>query len=233
MNRAGLGTVPAAAVAPARSWRSPSSLVLIAANLVPLYGVFALGWEVFPLVLLFWLENVVIGVLNAVRMLLVEPGNPGIWLGKLFMVPFFCVHYGMFTAVHGVFVFALLGGDAWVESIDGLWTLGAAAAAVAELGLGLAVVALAASHVFSLAWNYVLAGEYRHASLQALMHKPYARVVVLHVTILGGGFAAMALGSPLWALLVLLGLKIALDLRAHLAEHRGRPDPASGSEPGA
>ena len=35
-----------------------------------------------------------------------------------------------------------------------------------------------------------------------------------------GGFAAMALGSPLWALLVLLVLKVVLDLRAHLKEHR-------------
>jgi hypothetical protein len=31
----------------------------------------------------------------------------------------------------------------------------------------------------------------------------------------------MALGSPLWALLVLLGIKIALDLKAHLKERRG------------
>jgi hypothetical protein len=29
----------------------------------------------------------------------------------------------------------------------------------------------------------------------------------------------MFLGSPLWALLVLIGLKIGLDLKAHLKEH--------------
>jgi hypothetical protein len=31
--------------------------------------------------------------------------------------------------------------------------------------------------------------------------------------------AAMALGSPVWALLVLLAVKIAVDLKAHLKEH--------------
>jgi hypothetical protein len=29
----------------------------------------------------------------------------------------------------------------------------------------------------------------------------------------------MALGSPLWALLVLVALKVALDLKAHVKEH--------------
>ena len=55
------------------------------------------------------------------------------------------------------------------------------------------------------------------------MQQPYGRVVVLHLTILLGGFAAMLLGSPLWALLLLIGLKIALDLKAHLKEHRPLP----------
>jgi hypothetical protein len=52
------------------------------------------------------------------------------------------------------------------------------------------------------------------------MMKPYGRVVVLHLAILLGGAAATVLGSPLWALLALLGVKIGVDLKAHLEEHR-------------
>jgi len=193
---------------------SPSALALIAANLLPLYGVLAMGWDVFPLLLLFWLENVVVGVLNAARMLCVDPRDTAGWARKLFLVLFFCVHYGMFTAVHGIFVFSLFG------EIRGLWTVDAAARAVHELGLGLAVLALAASHLFSFFWNYLGRGEFRRASVNALMAQPYGRVVVLHVAILGGGFAAQALGSPVWALLLLIVLKVGLDLRAHLKEHR-------------
>jgi hypothetical protein len=201
--------------------RWPSALALLAANLVPLYGVLFLGWETFPLVLLFWLENVVIGVLNAARMLCVDPGDPASWATKLFMVPFFCVHYGMFTAVHGVFVFGLFGGGGFPE-VRGLWTLGAAARVVQERGLEIAVLALIASHLFSFFWNYLGRGEFRRASVGKLMAQPYGRVVVLHLAILGGGFAAAALGSPVWALLLLIALKVGLDLRAHLKEHRGK-----------
>jgi hypothetical protein len=51
------------------------------------------------------------------------------------------------------------------------------------------------------------------------MAKPYGRVVVLHIAIILGGIGAMALGSPLWALLVLLAMKIGLDWKAHVKEH--------------
>jgi hypothetical protein len=126
------------------------------------------------------------------------------------------VHYGIFTAVHGMFVFSMFGHSR--ASGLGLPEL---ARAAEDWNLWLPIGALLASHLFSFFWNYLYRGEFRRASLPELMMKPYARVIILHLTILFGGFAAMALGSPLWALLVLLGIKVALDLRAHLKEHRG------------
>lgn len=212
----------------AAPWRSPSALALLAANLLPLYGVLAWDWPVFPLLLLFWFENVMLGLLNALRMLLADPENLGSWLSKLLMIPFFCVHYGMFTAGHGVFVFAFFGGKEYESLSQGLWVLKPAARAAAEFNLWLPLAALAGSHLFSFAWNYVLKGEYREARVENLMMKPYARVIVLHVTVLFGGFGAMALGSPLWALLLLIALKIGLDLAAHLKEHRAAQAPADG-----
>jgi hypothetical protein len=196
-----------------------SAVVLILANLVPLYGVLFLGWEAFPLMLLFWVENVIIGVLNAARMLCVDPHDAAQWAAKLVMVPFFCVHYGMFTAVHGVFVLSFFGTGAFGR-VEGLDVLSVAGRAVHGLDLGFAVLALAASHVFSFLWNYLYRGEFRRATVPALMMQPYGRVVVLHLAILGGGFAAAALGSSVWALLLMLALKVGLDLRAHLKEHR-------------
>jgi hypothetical protein len=51
------------------------------------------------------------------------------------------------------------------------------------------------------------------------MKEPYTRVVVLHLTILGGGWAVMALGEPQAALVVLVLVKIAVDLAAHRRQH--------------
>ena len=49
-------------------WRTPSVLVLLLANLVPLAGVVFFGWSVFPVMLLFWLENVVVGVFHVLKL---------------------------------------------------------------------------------------------------------------------------------------------------------------------
>lgn len=204
-------------------WYSPSSLALIAANLLPLYGVLVLGWPVFPIMLLFWLENVVIGVLNAARMLLADPADPALWTAKLFMVPFFCFHYGMFTMIHGVFVIALFGGNQYKQLDHGLWPTESIIRAVTDFDLALALIALTASHMFSFFWNYLLRGEFRRAALTKLMHQPYGRIIVLHVTIIFGGLLIQSLGSPLWALLLLIALKIGVDLKAHIREHCKNP----------
>jgi len=194
-----------------------SAWVLVAANLVPLAGVLLWNWSVFALIALFWMENVIVGVLFALRMLLADPRDPALWAAKVFLVPFFCFHYGMFTAVHGLFVFGLFGGKAYDP--HGLQVLEPALRAAQDLGLWLPLAALLASHGFSFLWNYLWRGEFRRAKLTELMAKPYGRVVVLHMAIILGAIGTLALGSPLWALLVLLALKIGLDLKAHLKEH--------------
>jgi hypothetical protein len=150
-------------------------------------------------------------------MLCLDPRDPALWAGKLFMVPFFCFHYGLFTAGHGVFVFDMLGGKRY--DVQGLWVLEPAARAAADYGLWLPLAVLFASHLFSFLYNYLYRGEFRRVQLAALMFTPYRRVVVLHLTIIIGGFAAIFLGSPVWALLVLLAMKIGLDWKAHVKEH--------------
>jgi Family of unknown function (DUF6498) len=210
------------------NWYSPSGLVLLAANLLPLYGVFALGWSVYPLLLLYWLENVIIGGSTALRMICVDPTDGVTWAAKAFMVPFFCFHYGMFTLVHGVLLTSIFGAEGLSQSQGGALTMASQFDGVRQtietLHLNWQVLAIAASHAFSFAWNYVGRGEFRRASVSALMAAPYGRVMLLHFVILIGGLAAQALHSPVWALVLLIGLKIGFDLRAHLTE-RGKLRP--------
>jgi hypothetical protein len=198
----------------ARVWKAPSVIVLILANLVPLAGVLLFGWEVFPLLLLFWLENVWIGALNVLKMLLAA-GGPLPHAAKLVLIPFFCVHYGGFTAIHGVFVFALVGGS----SRGVLPDFDLVVRQIAGQHLWLAVSGLALSHAFSFGWNYLRGGEYRTTTVDSLMTQPYGRVMVLHGALIGGGFLILALGSPAAALALLVILKIALDVAAHAKQH--------------
>ena len=200
-----------------------SGILLLLANAAPLIGVLLHHWTVFAVVLLYWSENVIVGGFNVLRMLIAQPQQGLAWAMKAFLIPFFCVHYGMFTVVHGVFVFALFGGHMPQHGF-GL-SLPVVFAAIKEQGLAYAVVALVLSHGFSFFHNYVAGGEYQRINLQQLMAQPYGRVVVLHLVVLGGGFVTLALGSPVGALVLLVVLKTGFDLRAHLAERRKLASP--------
>jgi len=193
----------------------PSALVLVAANLMPLAGVLFFGWTVFATLLLFWLENVMVGAFNVLRMVCAQPRNPASWAAKLFTIPFFILHYGMFATVHGVFVLQLFGG----MHERGFPTSATFYHAVQGAGIALAAWGLALSHGVSFAFNYIGAGQYKTALVPELMFRPYGRVMVMHVVILGGAFLVQLLGSPLVALALLVVLKTGLDLFGHLREH--------------
>jgi hypothetical protein len=195
---------------------SPSALALVAANLVPLAGVVLFGWTVFATLLLFWVENVIVGAFNVLRMLVAQPQIGAMWAAKLFMIPFFTFHYGMFATVHGVFVLTLFGGG---FTGRGFPTPATFAHAVQVAGVAPAAWGLALSHAVSFAFNYIGTGQYKSALVPALMFRPYGRVMVLHVVILGGGFLVAMFGSPLIPLALLVVLKIGLDLFGHLREH--------------
>ncbi len=193
----------------------PSVWALIIANLYPIIGVIFFDWQTYPLLLFFWTENLVIGFYTVLKMLVASGDNakPAV---KLFTVPFFCLHYGIFTLVHGVFVVALFGSILADDSINA----GTLTQQVLDYQLFWGVLALLISHGISFFKNYIGRNEYQQAELTKLMFQPYGRVVILHITIIIGGFLSVFLGSPLVALLFLIILKIVIDIATHLREHR-------------
>jgi hypothetical protein len=199
-------------------FRSSSALALILVNLFPVFGVLYWGWQVFPVLFLFWSENLIIGFYTILRILCSEPKNTFAWIPKLFMIPFFIIHYGMFTFVHGLFVITLFGGK----------DIGSSSFPDPELFLDVAkeyhllpaMAALFVSHGYSFVHNFIRKGEYLTRSGRKIMGQPYSRIVVMHLTLIFGGFLIMLLGSSLFALILFILLKIILDLTAHLREHQ-------------
>ena len=75
------------------------------------------------------------------------------------------------------------------------------------------------SHGVSFVTNFLGRREYKTTTVKALMTAPYKRIVVMHLTLIFGGWLIMALNSPVSALAVLVVLKTMLDLWAHRKEH--------------
>lgn len=210
--------------------RRASLALLVLANLLPIYGVVFLEWDITALVVLYWSENLVLGFYTLAKMLVVSP------LGSLFFGVFFSIHYGGFCAVHGLFILVMLinpdaeflKGDTWplfLVFLQLLLDVCRQVLAAAPQAWLYAFAALMISHGASFVLNFLLAGEREQSDVKQLMAAPYGRIVILHITIILGAFAVMALGQPLALLLILVALKLALDITLHLREHRksGKP----------
>jgi hypothetical protein len=206
-------------------------IALLAANSIPLIGVISLGWDVFSIVLLYWAENLIIGLYNVLKMVFVKVDHPRDHLGKLFFIPFFCVHFGGFTAAHGLFILLIFkkgSGELISENpwpcffvfLQLLFSVIKQVYAIIPADMKYALLGLFVSHGISFVYNYFLKGEYRRDSIKSLMGKPYVRVVVLHVAVLVGGFLSMAIGEPVAILFVLVVLKTVLDVNFHLRERK-------------
>ena len=115
-----------------RTATSRTAILLLLANLIPLVGVLIFDWSLFTILVLYWLENGIVGVWNVPRIILARgplvSGNVGAAattgpigsgligpraatrlsaIPRTAMAVFFAFHYGMFWLVHGIFVFAM------------------------------------------------------------------------------------------------------------------------------
>jgi hypothetical protein len=91
--------------------RNPVALTGLAVDLLPIWAVLAWGWGAIPLVLLYWLENVVIGVFTIPRVVMASVGKSG-WIGViggLWAGALFSLHYGLFCFGHGGILLEVLG----------------------------------------------------------------------------------------------------------------------------
>jgi len=192
------------------SLASPSSLVLILANLVPLAGTAFFGWKLSDVMVLFWAESAIIGFYNICKIAVI-----GRWTALL-AAPFFIGHFGGFMAVHFLFVYGIFvegmhngGGGGDLREVAALF-----------IGLWPALLALFLSHGYSFFANFLGRKEYLGRTVRDQMGEPYARIVFMHLALIFGGGLTLVLGGPTPVLLLVIAAKIWFDLRAHLKERR-------------
>jgi len=114
---------------------TPAVFTLLLMNLIPLIGVMKFGWDAGTIVFLYWLENVVIGLLNIPKILACRGDRDSRKPGKrpVFLAVFFSLHYGGFCLGHYIFLrttfpelpafaemFGALTGSLFIWSLLGL-----------------------------------------------------------------------------------------------------------------
>jgi hypothetical protein len=186
-----------------------SVFVLIAANLLTLLIAWWTHMSLRELMLVYWIQNVIIGICSAIRILSLErfstenlkmndqpvTEEPA---SKRKVALFFVLHYGMFHFGYLMFL-----------SFEREPAPGGSAA-----GYLFCALVFAANHGYSLLQN-VRQDALGRPNLGTLMFLPYARIVPMHVTILAG--SALYGGAHAFALFG--ALKIIADAVMHTVEH--------------
>jgi hypothetical protein len=194
------------ALQPVESTRS-----LIVANLVTIACAAVFHWPLATLMFPYWVQSVVIGYFSRERILSLQQfSTEGVKINGESVLPteetkrstanFFALHYGAF---HLAYLAFLWPGLSHLHRLD--W-------------LGLIVAAV--SFVWNQAESYrrnISADRMGIPNIGTLMFLPYARILPMHLTIVGGGSVA---GESIFALLLFSALKTAADVLMHVIEHR-------------
>jgi hypothetical protein len=214
-----------------RRMLQPSGLLAVAANLLPVVGVLAWGWDVFLVLVLYWFETVivafwtVVGIACGPRDAALFKDRSGSAWSPVGLALFFTAHSGIFLGVHFMFLWTLFAGG-WPRRVDAAG--GFIPVIVLHTGLWIPLLFLFASHGLSFwkrttgrdpfqAASRVLVGEAPVVATQpetqpqpVSLGPLYARIIAMQLAIIFGGMLALALGS-MAPLLILIGIKTIVD----------------------
>jgi hypothetical protein len=157
-------------------------VVPFAARIVPIIFILARDWRADTVVWLFWIETVLFGVGNAVRMVIGPVDGSQGRSARVGLAAVFLVCYEGFVGFVGLFCTALFPGISVSQIVGGF-------------------VAISLGYAVSLLATLLYGAEDRPAQVSLLVLGPVARAGALYVIAFIGGMLGMALGSPLPALI--------------------------------
>ncbi|RBP47110.1 DUF6498-containing protein [Arenicella xantha] len=183
-----------------------SLVLLILANLVPLFGVLFLRWDLSAIMVLYWAETGIIVLVTCLGMIIKRP------IAGTLMSLFTVAHAGAFMAIHFLFI--------WTLFVTGFDESGSAPGISGDLvrvkqymfTLWPALLAMTVSHLVALKSTISQGADISKDSI-------YPRIIMMHVTIIVGGGLVSVFGNALAALVLLVFLKLAVDIRGHLKQN--------------
>lgn len=203
--------------------KQPSVISLLVFNLIIMVLAIIFQWSVSEMVILYWVENLIIGFYNIIKMYMARGTMKPIEsttrindhevamktlsgpAARTMLTFFFMVHYYGFCVGHGIFVFNFFGKEAFIDGYSALY---------------LGVICLFISHGISILFNYIRPKKYLETNVAKQMLKPYIRIVFVHIYIFIGGAVAGLFGADSWVMIIpFIGLKIFIDLISHTLEH--------------
>lgn len=196
-----------------------SDWLLIAANLVPVYGVWFQNWSAKEVFIVYCFETIIIGFFTLLKLIIAGSiKKSDDWTNQsdittkqpaITFILFFLVHYGMFVTIQMGMFFSIsgIGSDMGVGFFNFFYKWPSLITSEAYIMLGVFIV----SYAFKNITEFVLSGEYRTASLGYIMFQPYGRIFIQQFTVIVGSIF-LSFGAGKVFILVFTIVKIFFDV---------------------
>lgn len=186
---------------------SQSDIFLIVANLVPVYGVWFEGWNAKEVFMVYCMETVIVGILTLMKMGVVTAFKKWDWwenngsrtkVHGLFHMLFFLVHYGFFVAIQ-IFIFSKT--VIFDSSKDfGLFNFLFGIPLHFDKSSWIMLSGFAVGYSYKNVTEFILTGDFKTASLTAIMFEPYIRIFIQQFTVIVGSFILLFNASNIFIL---------------------------------
>jgi hypothetical protein len=203
-----------------------SALILVLANLGPLYGVAFLDWNMLVMVLVYWCESGIVAFFTILKLLFAKKNssylkiNPYVESTKLHIesklgkAAFFTMHFGLFMFGHLVFIFILFFNDS--NAIDD------SALDATLRSFSQSLILLFIGHGAAFFMNYIRNKEYLRAEADFLIWSAYQRVIYMHLVVMGCAFLSFLAftNTPVIFMSFAVLLKMVTDLYSYFKVQR-------------
>ena len=202
-----------------KKYKGSSVYFLIAANIVPLLGILFNGWNYIDVLLIYWLESVIVGFYNILKILALKEKDYKDYIiisiiKKMFSSIIFAAHFGGMVVLFGAMIYLVTSVFTGIRPDIPKVLLRAWPA----------ILSLVISHGYSFIKNYYAGGERDKTNIRILMIQPYLRLLgMLAIIFIGAmltGVVFIKFRHPLYFLVLFIILKTFVDLIGHIMERK-------------
>jgi len=193
-------------------------LLMVLSHTPPVLGALFWDWDISTILILYWMENVLIGIFTIAKISRCKESENNSEVGGQMKPTDFLLHYGGFMAGHGVFVLLIT-----VFSIDDDTLMGVARHVVIQTSWAiLAFIPLVFEQWYAYWVDFIGEEKYKRGDTEDFIWRPYSRVIAMHAAIVLGSGAMSAAGWVRAApVLIMVGLHLFIELMVwtyHLPE---------------
>ncbi len=194
-----------------------SDIFIIAANLLPVYGVWFLGWPPVEAFTVYAMETMIVGIMTVLKLLIStfakgkdDWNNNGMVtkVSGLFFILFFIVHFGIFALVQTSIFSATAKisppGSSMFHFFFNWYNY-------INTEIGYMLLAFIIGYLVKSFIPFLLNGDYKNQPMMMIMFMPYGRIFVQQFTVILGSMF-LSLGAGKMFILIFVLAKLAFEL---------------------